>query len=54
MKSKGIMPIGTSDFRELFRDGSYYIDKTYAIKELLELTFPTPNLKSNILDKSYI
>ena len=36
MKKKEILPIGTSDFRELRRDGSYYIDKTLAIKELIE------------------
>jgi hypothetical protein len=36
MKRKEILPIGTSDFRELRRDGSYYIDKTLAIKELIE------------------
>jgi hypothetical protein len=33
---KELLPIGTSDFRELRRDRSYYIDKTFAIKELIE------------------
>ncbi len=36
MLEKGILPIGTSDFRELRRDGSYYIDKSFAIEELMK------------------
>ncbi len=36
MKSKNILPIGRSDFRELIRDECYYIDKSFAIKELME------------------
>ena len=36
VKKRNILPIGTSDFRELRRDGSYYIDKSLAIQELME------------------
>ncbi|SFV67010.1 Conserved protein, with a weak D-galactarate dehydratase/altronate hydrolase domain [hydrothermal vent metagenome] len=36
MKKKEILPIGRSDFRELRREGSYYIDKTIVIQELME------------------
>lgn len=33
-----LLPFGTSDFEEIRKNGLYYVDKTYLIKELIEFS----------------
>ena len=32
------IPVGISDFKEICKNGYYYVDKTFLIKELLKTT----------------
>ena len=32
------IPVGISDFKEIRKNGYYYVDKTFLIKELLKTT----------------
>ena len=33
-----LLPFGTSDFEEIRKNGLYYVDKTYLVKELIEFS----------------
>ena len=59
MKTKKKLLIGSSDFRRMISDGSYFVDKTLLIKEFLEsssyiLLMPRPKRFGKTLNLSMI
>lgn len=53
------LPIGTSDFRKIFEDNGYYVDKTTFIKKVVDsssetLLFPRPRRFGKTLNLSML